>query len=205
MVRCATAVPAGSGAAGPTDPVDSCGNGSGVVATSACLAAGDRREEGQFGLGRHGRLFVGHHLVDGAAHGPVARQQFAPDSLVVVRDAQAHSDEDRKRREEIEVRNTAASTAYQVERQLRELGDRVPVNEKARAEQLIAEIRELVKNDSSDVARLRQLTSDLQQVGYGLASSGYAQSTAAGAQPGGSTGAQPGGDDDVIDADFKKT
>jgi len=123
----------------------------------------------------------------------------------MVRDAQAHSDEDRKRREEIEVRNTADSTAYQVERQLRELGDRVPVNEKARAEQLIAEIRELVNNNSSDIARLRQLTSDLQQVGYGLAASAHAQSTAAGAQSGGSTGAQPGGDDDIIDADFKKT
>jgi molecular chaperone DnaK len=123
----------------------------------------------------------------------------------MVRDAQAHSDEDRKRREEIEVRNTADSTAYQVERQFRELGDRVPVNEKARAEQLIAEIRELVNNNSSDIARLRQLTSDLQQVGYGLASSAHAQSTAAGAQSGGSTGPQPGGDDDIIDADFKKT
>ena len=123
----------------------------------------------------------------------------------MVRDAQTHSDEDRKRREEIEVRNTADSTAYQVERQLRELADRVPVNEKARAEQLIAEIRELVNNNSSDIARLRQLTSDLQQVGYGLAASAHAQSTAAGAQSGGSTGAQPGGDDDIIDADFKKT
>ena len=42
------------------------------------------------------------------------------------------------------------------------------MNEKARAEQLIAEIRELVKNNSTDIARLRQLTGDLQQVAYGL-------------------------------------
>src|SRR5438270_10806346 len=63
----------------------------------------------------------------------------------MVRDAQAHSDEDRRRREEVEARNSADSIAYQVERQIRELGDRVPMNEKARAEQLIAEIRELVK------------------------------------------------------------
>ena len=52
--------------------------------------------------------------------------------------------------------------AYQVERQVSELGDRVPMNERARAEQLISQIRELVKANSSDVARLRQLTSDLQ-------------------------------------------
>jgi len=92
----------------------------------------------------------------------------------MVTDAQSHSEEDRRRREEVEARNTADSMAYQVERQIQELGDRVPLNEKARAEQLISQIRELVKNNSSDVSRLRQLTSDLQQVGYGLSSSGPA-------------------------------
>ena len=95
--------------------------------------------------------------------------------------------------------------AYQVERQLRDLGDRVPLNEKARAEQLIAEIRQLVKNNSSDVARLRQLTSDLQQVASGLASAAYSQASSAGAQGGGPGGTQPGGGDDVIDAEFKET
>ena len=122
----------------------------------------------------------------------------------MIADAQSHSEEDRRRREEIEARNSADSMAYQVERQLRELGERVPMNEKARAEQLIAEIRELVKNNSTDIARLRQLTSDLQQVGYGLAST---QSGASGGTQGdGSSGRQqPGGDDDVIDAEFKET
>ena len=48
----------------------------------------------------------------------------------MVKDAQAHSDEDRRRKEEVEARNSADSIAYQVERQIRELGDRVPVNEK---------------------------------------------------------------------------
>jgi molecular chaperone DnaK len=123
----------------------------------------------------------------------------------MVADAQAHSEEDRKRREEIEARNNADSMAYQVERQLRDLGDRAPLNEKARAEQLIAEIRELVKNNSSDIARLRQLTGDLQQVAYGLSSAAYSQATSAGGQPGGPGGTQPGGGDDVIDAEFKQT
>ena len=124
----------------------------------------------------------------------------------MVADAQAHSEEDRKRREEVEARNTADSVAYQVERQLRDLGGQVPLNEKARAEQLIGEIRELVKNNSADVARLRQLSSDLQQVAYGLSSaSGGGQTGAPGGQPGGSSGSRPGGDDDVIDAEFKQT
>jgi molecular chaperone DnaK len=123
----------------------------------------------------------------------------------MVNDAQAHSEEDRKRREEVEARNSADSMAYQVERQLRDLGDRVPLNEKARAEQLIAQIRELVKNNSSDVARLRQLTSDLQQVASGLASAAYSQASSAGTQGGGQGSTQPGGGDDVIDAEFKQT
>jgi molecular chaperone DnaK len=129
----------------------------------------------------------------------------------MVADAQSHSQEDRKRREEIEARNAADSMAYQVERQLRELGDRAPMNEKARAEQLIGEIRELVKSSSTDVARLRQLTSDLQQVGYGLASAATSQtsqeSSAGPRDDGGATrGPRPsGGGDDVIDAEFKQT
>ena len=73
--------------------------------------------------------------------------------------------------------------AYQVERQVSELGDRVPMNERARAEQLISQIRELVKANSSDVARLRQLTSDLQQVGYGLSSAASVKTIPAASVP----------------------
>jgi molecular chaperone DnaK len=118
----------------------------------------------------------------------------------MVADAQAHSSEDRRRREEVEARNSADSLAYQVERQLGDLGGRVAPNEKARAEQLIGEIRELVKSNSGDISRLRQLSSDLQQVAHGLA--GAAQT-----QGDGGSGPRPGGedDDDVIDAEFKQT
>jgi molecular chaperone DnaK len=115
----------------------------------------------------------------------------------MVRDAQAHSEDDRRRREEIEARNNADSMAYQVERQLRELGDRAPANEKARAEQLINETREFVRTQSTDVSRLRQLTSDLQQLLYGLASGAQPQQSGTGQE-------STQGPDDVIDADFKK-
>src|SRR5499427_5131784 len=115
----------------------------------------------------------------------------------MVSDAQQHADEDRRRREEVEARNHADAIAYQVERQLQELGDRAPANDKARAEQLISEIRQLVKDNSSDTARLRQLASDLQQLAYGLSSASYGQA-AAGAQAG------AGGGDDVIDAEFRQ-
>ena len=122
----------------------------------------------------------------------------------MVADAQSHSAEDRKRREEVEARNNADAIAYQVERQIGDLGERVPLNEKARAEQLIGEIRELVKNNSSDVARLRQLSADLQQVAHGLAAASTGGPTGGG-HDGGSTGPRSGGDDDVIDAEFKET
>jgi molecular chaperone DnaK len=97
------------------------------------------------------------------------------------------------------------------------LGDRAPANDKARAEQLISEIRQLVKDNSSDVARLRQLASDLQQLAHGLASAAYAQAAAGGAgprpggpqpggpQPGGPRPEGAGGGDEVIDAEFKES
>ncbi len=124
----------------------------------------------------------------------------------MVADAQAHSQGDRRRREEVEARNNADSLAYQVERQIRDLGDRVAPNEKARAEQLIAEIRDLVKNNSSDINRLRQLTSDLQQVAYGLAAGAPAERNRGDEERGAGPGSTPtNGRDDVIDAEFKET
>lgn len=102
------------------------------------------------------------------------------------------------------MRNTADSTAYQVERQIREFGDRVPQNEKARAEQLVNSIRQLVKENSSDLAKLRRLTSDLQQIGHSLGAAAYSQAAGPGATAGGTGGPSSRGTDDVIDAEFKQ-
>ena len=122
----------------------------------------------------------------------------------MVADAQQHAAEDRRQREAVEARNQADTVAYQVERQLYELGDRVPMHERARAENLIQEIRQLVKDQSTDMARLRQLASDLQQLAAGLAASGDAQETAGSASNAGRDGRQRGGaTDEVIDAEFK--
>ncbi len=128
----------------------------------------------------------------------------------MVSDAQRHSDEDKRHREEVEVRNTADSTAYQLERQMRELGDRVPQNERSRADQAISSVHQLVKDTSPDLVKLRQLTSDLQQIAHALSAAAYSQATAsdgrasgAGASSPGSTGSRDTGD--VIDAEFKET
>jgi len=127
----------------------------------------------------------------------------------MIRDAEAHAAEDRSRKEAIEERNQADSLAYQVERMLRELGDRAPVHEKARCEQLIADIRQAIK-DEAPVERIRQLKSDLQQASYSLSAAaqqagvgGPATGTGTGSAAGGARGgSQPSGGEDVIDAEF---
>jgi molecular chaperone DnaK len=127
----------------------------------------------------------------------------------MIRDAEQHAVEDRQRRELVEARNAADSLAYSVERAMSDMGDRVPAHERARAESLISDIRTAVKDEATPIDRLRQLTSDLQQVSHSLASAAYgAQASAAGAGGGGgggtsgSGGSGGGADDDVIDAEY---
>jgi molecular chaperone DnaK len=117
----------------------------------------------------------------------------------MVTDAKGHADEDRRRHDEVEARNAANSLAYQAERQIKELDGSVPLNEKARAEQLIADIQQLTRSESSDIARLRQRTGDLQQLVYGLSSASHGSPAASGSQ----SKAPPPGGDDVIDAEFR--
>jgi molecular chaperone DnaK len=123
----------------------------------------------------------------------------------MISDAQAHASEDKARRELVEARNTADSLAYSVERSIKEMGDRVPAHERARAESLISDIRTALKDESTTIDRLRQLTSDLQQVSHSLANAVYGQASAAGAGAGGGSSSGGGGggaDDEVIDAEY---
>jgi molecular chaperone DnaK len=116
----------------------------------------------------------------------------------MVSDAEQHRAEDRQLREMTDARNALDSAAYQVERRLGELGQAVPVHEKARAETLVADARQALA-DQAPVDRLRSLTSELQQVYQSLgAAAGPGSSGPAGQ---GSPGQAPG-DDDVIDAEF---
>ena len=125
----------------------------------------------------------------------------------MIREAEQHAAEDKARRELVEARNNADSLAYTVERSIKDMGDRVPPHERARAETLISDIRSAVNDESTTIDRLRQLTSDLQQVAHGLASAAYGQASAAGAGAGSGSGRPSGGgggggDDDVIDAEY---
>src|SRR5690349_679851 len=101
----------------------------------------------------------------------------------MVQDAERHRDEDARLREMIDARNALDSAAYQVERRLSELGDAVPVHEKGRAEMLIGDARQAIKDDAP-LDRLRSLTAELQQVyqslGVGSGSDGAGASAGAG-------------------------
>ncbi len=121
----------------------------------------------------------------------------------MIKEAEEHAAEDKRRREEVEARNQADSLAYQLERTLKDLGDKVPVHEKARCEQLIADTKQAIKEEAP-LEKVRQLISDLQQALQMIASAAYQQTAQSGAESGSAdTSAQGGkGGDDVIDAEF---
>jgi molecular chaperone DnaK len=118
----------------------------------------------------------------------------------MVADAERNRTEDARIRETIDARNELDSIAYQVERRLQELGDAVPVHEKARAEQLVQDARQAIKEEVP-TDRLRSLSVELQQVFHGFAASSR-QEGRPGAPPQGKTETAAGGDEDVIDAEF---
>ena len=90
----------------------------------------------------------------------------------MIADAEQHRDEDRRLRELTDARNALDTAAYQVERVLAERGDTLPVHEKARAENLAADARQALKDDSTPLDRLRILTDELKQVYQSLATAG---------------------------------
>ncbi|KGO32726.1 molecular chaperone DnaK [Desulfobulbus sp. Tol-SR] len=122
----------------------------------------------------------------------------------MVREAEQHSTSDKQRRETIDARNKTDSLAYQLERLLADLGEKVPVHERSRCEQLIADAREAVKNENTDKQRHIQIASDLQQALSMVGAAAYQQQGGAAGQPSGGGGQAdgPGRDDDVVDAEF---
>ncbi|WP_067465989.1 molecular chaperone DnaK [Actinomadura macra] len=113
----------------------------------------------------------------------------------MIADAEQNRQEDARLRAQVDARNELDSAIYQVEHRLGELGDAVPVHEKARAEGLIEDARQAIKEEAP-LDRLRTLTSELQQILHGLGTT----AAGAGERPAGAT--TEGSDEDVIDAEF---
>ena len=125
------------------------------------------------------------------------------------KEAEVHAEEDRKRKELIEVRNHGDNTAYAVEKFLRDNPDKVPADMKSKAEEGVKKVRDAMVTDNVD--NIRKTTDDLNQFFQTIGASMYQQPGAAGdmgGQPG--DGPQstpppppPSGGDDVVDGEFK--
>jgi molecular chaperone DnaK len=126
----------------------------------------------------------------------------------MMKDAEAHAEEDRVRREEAEVRNNADSLVFQTEKLLKEQSDKVTADDKEKVESALKELKDaLAGTDIEAVKRGHEhLTTVLQDFSQRLYQAAQAQQSAAGGAPGGGTGAGAGtsapDDDEVADAEI---
>ena len=118
----------------------------------------------------------------------------------MVKDAESHAEEDKKRKDEIEVRNQTDSLAYGTEQTLKDLGDKVPEDQKKATEEAVAEARKAL--EGTDIEAIKAAGEKLQEVGHKLAEVAYADAQV---QTAGTDGASAGNssDGDVEDADYE--
>ncbi len=123
----------------------------------------------------------------------------------MVKEAEANAETDKKRREQVEARNSTEAMIHQVEKSLRDGGDKVPAETKTEAESAVAEARKALEGD--DAAALKAAGEKLTQVAMKVGEAMYKAEGAAGAAPdaGASAGAGPSGKagDNVVDAEFE--
>jgi len=128
----------------------------------------------------------------------------------MVRDAEAHAEEDRQFRELVETRNKADAMVHAVEKSLADLGDKVAVEERAKVESALSDLKGVLKSDDKD--KIEKKLEALSQASSKIAEQAYAQSDGAEGAPGaagassagGSAGAGAAGDDNVVDAEFEE-
>ena len=127
-----------------------------------------------------------------------------------VKEAEKFAEEDKKRKEKIEVHNNADQVVYQTEKTLNELGDKVSAEDKAKIEAKLEEVKKI--KDGEDLEAIKKAMDELTQEFYAVSSKIYADANANGAAGAGfdpnNMGGNPGAgsaphDDNVVDADFK--
>jgi molecular chaperone DnaK len=125
----------------------------------------------------------------------------------MVNEAERNSAADKEKRDRIEAKNQADSLAYQAEKQIKDLGDKVPEADKTKIEGLVKTLRESIAKDDHEAITAQ--AEELKQALYALSSSVYQQGGAeapqGGAAPEDGTRDAASGDDDVIDADFTES
>ena len=127
------------------------------------------------------------------------------------REAETHAEEDKKAKEAIEIRNNADNLAYQCEKQLKDLGDKVPADKKTEIEAKIAAVREALKGSDTDAIKTAydELQSKFQSASEDLYKQAAAAAGQGGPNPQGSADAEEPGassrkpDGDVVDAEFE--
>ena len=117
----------------------------------------------------------------------------------MVKDAESHAEEDKKRKDEIEVRNQVDSLAYSTEQTVKDLGDKVPEDQKKAVDEAVAEAKTAL--DGSDIEAIKKAGEKLTEVGQKLAEIVYADAQA---QTAGNNGAASNpSEPDVVDADYE--
>jgi molecular chaperone DnaK len=125
----------------------------------------------------------------------------------MVRDAEAHAEEDKKFRELADTRNRADALLHATEKALKDLGDKVSPEDRARTESALSDLRAVLKGDDKDVIETKARA--VAEASAAIAQQAYASQQSAGpGGPGGpgagSAGGSPGGKDDVLDAEFEE-
>jgi molecular chaperone DnaK len=122
----------------------------------------------------------------------------------MVKDAEAHSAEDKKKRELIEVRNQADNLIYSTEKSLKEFGDKIDAEEKKKIEDAVAALKKAMEGSDADL--LKKASDELMQASHKLAEAVYAKAGPAGAGPGGEETTTEEGkkDEKVVEAEFEE-
>lgn len=126
----------------------------------------------------------------------------------LIKDAELHAEDDKKKKEQVEARNTADALIYQTEKSLKDLGDKIDSSTKSTVESAISRLKKAMEGD--DAAEIRQMSEELTQSSHKLAEAMYKQASQAGGTHDSASGGSKGGtgksakEEDVVDADFEE-
>ncbi len=123
----------------------------------------------------------------------------------MVRDAEAHADDDKKFRELVETRNKADGMVHSVEQMLKDLGEKVPVEERSKVESALGDLKSVLKGDDKD--KIEKKLEALMQASSNIAQQAYSADSAGAGAAGGAAGADASASNDrgdVLDAEFEE-
>ena len=118
----------------------------------------------------------------------------------MMREAEAHADEDKQRRDEVEVRNTAESLVYQTEKFLADNADKVPADAKSNVDGPLDELKKAI--EENDIPAMRSATDKVAQASQSLGAAMYAQAQESGSADSGFGGEEESADEDIVDAEI---